>query len=103
MGRWVVNNVWAGVCATCELTRHKLVAAVPLGGLVGDNIFLVPERVKRLAGRLHKWVALRRTPPQVRPRGWCWVRQQPMKQSDSSCYLLPRTAFLPTHPHPRSV
>lgn len=40
--------------------------AVPLGGLVGDNIYLVPERVKRLASRLHKWVALRRTPPQVR-------------------------------------
>ncbi len=40
--------------------------AVPLGGLVGDNIYLVPERVKRLASRLHKWVALRRTPPRVR-------------------------------------
>lgn len=31
--------------------------AVPLGGLVGDDIFLVPERVTRLASRLHKWVA----------------------------------------------
>ena len=40
--------------------------AVPLGGLVGDNIFLVPERVSRLAGRLRKWVALRRTPPSER-------------------------------------
>ena len=39
--------------------------AVPLGGLVGDNIYLVPERVKRLANRIHIWVALRRTPPQV--------------------------------------
>lgn len=27
---------------------------VPLGGLVGDDIFLVPERVTRLASRLHK-------------------------------------------------
>lgn len=33
---------------------------------MGDNIFLVPERVKRLAARLHKWVALRRTPPAER-------------------------------------
>ncbi|CAL8470018.1 g9560 [Coccomyxa elongata] len=39
---------------------------VPLGGLVGDNIFLVPERVKRLSARLRKWVHLRRTPPQER-------------------------------------
>jgi magnesium chelatase subunit H len=38
----------------------------PLGGLVGDNIFLVEERVQRLADRLKKWVALRRTPVQVR-------------------------------------
>lgn len=44
---------------------------MPLGGLVGDNIYLVPERVKRLASRLHKWVALRRTPPQVRLAGSC--------------------------------
>jgi len=29
---------------------------VPLGGLVGDEIFLVPERVKRLTSRIHKWV-----------------------------------------------
>ena len=27
---------------------------VPLGGLVGDDIYLVPERVTRLATRLHK-------------------------------------------------
>ena len=40
---------------------------IPLGGLVGDDIFLVPERVKRLAARLRKWVTLRRTPPEVRP------------------------------------
>jgi hypothetical protein len=39
---------------------------VPLGGLVGDSIFLVPERVKRLSARLRKWVHLRRTPPAVR-------------------------------------
>ncbi|GIM01458.1 hypothetical protein Vretimale_6174, partial [Volvox reticuliferus] len=33
---------------------------VPLGGLVGDNIYLVPERVKKMAGRLMSWVRLRR-------------------------------------------
>ena len=27
---------------------------VPLGGLVGDDIFLVPERVSRLAGRVKR-------------------------------------------------
>jgi magnesium chelatase subunit H len=36
---------------------------VVLGGLVGDKIALVPERVKRLTGRVTKWVKLRNTPP----------------------------------------
>ncbi|GLC75961.1 Magnesium chelatase [Pleodorina starrii] len=36
---------------------------VPLGGLVGDNIYLVPERVKKMAGRLMSWVRLRRKAP----------------------------------------
>ncbi|HEY9818091.1 MAG TPA: magnesium chelatase subunit H [Candidatus Obscuribacterales bacterium] len=35
---------------------------IPLGGLVGDKIYLVPERVKRLTGRLNQWIALRRKP-----------------------------------------
>lgn len=39
---------------------------VPLGGLVGDNIYLVTERVRRLSDRIKKWVKLRRTPPKVR-------------------------------------
>ncbi|MEB3272526.1 MAG: magnesium chelatase subunit H [Prochlorothrix sp.] len=34
--------------------------AVPLGGLVGDDIYLVPERVQRLIGRVKSWVNLRR-------------------------------------------
>jgi hypothetical protein len=38
---------------------------VPLGGLMGNSIFLVPERVKRLSARLRKWVTLRRTPTHV--------------------------------------
>ncbi|NEP02755.1 MAG: magnesium chelatase subunit H [Symploca sp. SIO2E9] len=36
---------------------------VPLGGLVGEDIYLVPERVKRLTGRIKGWVALSKTPP----------------------------------------
>lgn len=35
---------------------------VPLGGLVGDRIYLIPERVQRLTGRVKRWIALRRTP-----------------------------------------
>ncbi len=33
---------------------------IPLGGLVGENIYLVPERVQRLTGRIQNWVALRK-------------------------------------------
>ncbi|GAB4234030.1 MAG: magnesium chelatase subunit H [Elainellaceae cyanobacterium] len=36
---------------------------VPLGGLVGDKIYLIPERVQRLMGRVKNWIALRQTPP----------------------------------------
>jgi magnesium chelatase subunit H len=39
---------------------------VPLGGLVGEEIYLVPERLHRLTGRLKKWIALRQTPPSDR-------------------------------------
>jgi magnesium chelatase subunit H len=35
---------------------------VPLGGLVGEDIYLVPERVQRLMGRVKSWVALRQKP-----------------------------------------
>ncbi|ACB49962.1 magnesium chelatase, subunit H [Crocosphaera subtropica ATCC 51142] len=34
---------------------------VPLGGLVGNDIYIIPERVKRLTGRLKKWINLRKT------------------------------------------
>ncbi|MEQ8996656.1 MAG: magnesium chelatase subunit H [Coleofasciculus sp. B1-GNL1-01] len=34
---------------------------VPLGGLVGEDIYLIPERVKRLTGRLKRWIELRQT------------------------------------------
>jgi magnesium chelatase subunit H len=39
---------------------------VVLGGLVGDKVALVPERVRKLTGRLHGWTTLRRTPPKDR-------------------------------------
>jgi len=36
---------------------------VPLGGLVGDRIYLIPERVQRLTHRIKNWIALRQKPP----------------------------------------
>ncbi|ELR99823.1 magnesium chelatase subunit H [Gloeocapsa sp. PCC 73106] len=39
---------------------------VPLGGLVGEDIYLIPERVARLTGRIKKWLKLRQTPPKER-------------------------------------
>ena len=39
---------------------------VPLGGLVGEDIYLIPERVKRLTGRIKRWIALQKTPPSER-------------------------------------
>ncbi len=36
---------------------------VPLGGLVGEDIYLIPERVKRLTGRIKSWIELRKTAP----------------------------------------
>jgi len=35
---------------------------IPLGGLVGEDIYLVPERLHRLTGRLKNWIGLRHTP-----------------------------------------
>ncbi|GAB4283095.1 MAG: magnesium chelatase subunit H [Oscillatoriaceae cyanobacterium] len=39
---------------------------IPLGGLVGEDIYLIPERVKRLTGRIKNWLQLRQTPPSQR-------------------------------------
>ncbi|WP_204104105.1 MULTISPECIES: magnesium chelatase subunit H [Spirulina sp. CCY15215] len=39
---------------------------VPLGGLVGEDIYLVPERVNRLIGRVKNWIQLKQTPPEKR-------------------------------------
>lgn len=37
-----------------------------MGGLVGDKIALVPERVRKLGGRIKSWVKLRQTPKKDR-------------------------------------
>lgn len=42
------------------------VDTVVLGGLVGDKIALVPERVRKLNSRVNSWVNLRRTPKSER-------------------------------------
>lgn len=42
------------------------VDTVVLGGLVGDKIALVPERVRKLVSRVQGWVKLRRTPAKDR-------------------------------------
>ncbi|NJL63827.1 MAG: magnesium chelatase subunit H [Methylacidiphilales bacterium] len=39
---------------------------VPLGGLVGEDIYLVPERVNRLIGRVKNWINLRKKPASER-------------------------------------
>lgn len=35
---------------------------IPLGGLVGDQIYLIPERVQRLTSRVKNWIHLRQKP-----------------------------------------
>lgn len=67
MASWVRDGI-SGLQSVVLYALPELDGAidtVPLGGLVGDNIYLVPERVTRLASRLRKWVALRKTPPEV--------------------------------------
>lgn len=39
---------------------------VVLGGLVGEEIYLIPERLKRLTGRVKKWINLRKKPKSER-------------------------------------
>ncbi|MGK7932125.1 MAG: cobaltochelatase subunit CobN, partial [Microcystaceae cyanobacterium] len=39
---------------------------IPLGGLVGEDIYLIPERVKRLTGRIKNWVKLHKKEPSNR-------------------------------------
>ncbi|MBW4499138.1 MAG: magnesium chelatase subunit H [Scytonema hyalinum WJT4-NPBG1] len=39
---------------------------VPLGGLVGEKIYLVPERVQRLIGRVKSWINIKQKPASER-------------------------------------
>lgn len=70
MGSWVKDGV-AGLQSVVLYSLPELDGAidtVPIGGLVGDDIYLVPERVQRLAERLLRWTALRTKSPLVRSR-----------------------------------
>lgn len=67
-------NVWKdkGVLGLNSVVLYGLpeldgaIDTVVLGGLVGDKIALVPERVRKLTSRIKSWVELRRTPPRDR-------------------------------------
>ena len=67
MASWARDGV-AGLQSVVLYALPELdgaIDAVPLGGLVGDGIFLSLERARKLAARIKRWVALRRTPAQV--------------------------------------
>ena len=67
MASWSRDGV-AGLQSVVLYSLPELDGAidtVPLGGLVGDGIFLSLERVRKLASRIKRWVSLRRTTAQV--------------------------------------
>jgi hypothetical protein len=67
LASWVRDGV-AGLQSVVLYSLPELdgaIDSVPLGGLVSDSIYLVGERVKRLAGRLQKWIRLRRKEAKV--------------------------------------
>ena len=55
----ITSSVKALMHITILTPTAGAIDTVPLGGLVGDNIFLIPERVRKLCGRLRNWVDLR--------------------------------------------
>ncbi len=68
MASWMRDGI-AGLQSVVLYSLPELDGAIdtiPLGGLVGDAIFLIPERVSKLCARVNKWVALRRKPPSDR-------------------------------------
>ncbi|GBF96914.1 protoporphyrin IX magnesium chelatase [Raphidocelis subcapitata] len=68
MASWTRDGV-AGLQSVVLYSLPELDGAidtVPLGGLVGDDIYLVPERVKKVAERVKRWVSLRRKPASER-------------------------------------
>lgn len=69
MASWTRDGI-AGLQSVVLYSLPELdgaIDSIPLGGLVNNDIYLVPERVDRLAARIRKWVQLRQTPPQVKP------------------------------------
>jgi len=66
--QWKQTGV-LGLQSVCLYALPELDGAIDtvvLGGLVGDKIALVPERVRKLCDRVTSWVNLRRTPPSDR-------------------------------------
>ena len=62
MESWVEKGI-AGLQSVVLYSLPELdgaIDSVPLGALVGESIYLVPERVTRLAGRVKSWVSLRK-------------------------------------------
>lgn len=83
MASWSKDGI-AGLQSVVLYSLPELDGAidtVPLGGLVGDGIYLSLERVRRLAARLRNWVNLRRLQPQVQPPCLLlWVFSMPNQQ-----------------------
>ena len=66
--QWKTNGV-LGLQSVVLYSLPELdgsIDSIVLGGLVGDKIALVPERVRKLTDRVKSWVELRRTPPSER-------------------------------------
>lgn len=67
MASWMRDGI-AGLQSVVLYSLPELDGAIdtiPLGGLVGDSIYLIPERCHRLARRIRQWTRLRRTPAKV--------------------------------------
>ena len=67
MASWTRDGI-AGLQSVVLYSLPELdgaIDSIPLGGLVNNDIYLVPERVDRLAARIKKWVKLRQTTPEV--------------------------------------
>mmetsp|Transcript_27310 Transcript_27310/g.58485 ORF Transcript_27310/g.58485 Transcript_27310/m.58485 type:complete len:211 (+) Transcript_27310:722-1354(+) len=65
---WKTNGV-LGLQSVVLYSLPELDGAIDtvvLGGLVGDKIALVQERVRKLCSRLHGWITLRKTPVEDR-------------------------------------
>lgn len=61
---WRKNGV-AGLQSVVLYSLPELDGAIDtvcIGGLVGDEIYLLRERIQRLTGRLKKWISLRKKP-----------------------------------------